>query len=196
MGKVLNGFTPNTAKNLQLDAGILVKNMTDIENFDGTIPEENKIGATSGGGSFGAVPTIRNIFEDLDGARGNYKDGNVIDTWDITLTATLKEITVENLQMALGASDTTPATTNKFDVTTARLEVKTTDYLDNVCWLGTMNGSDDPIIIELKNAMNTNGMTLSYTDKGTGGIELELKAHFDLNNADIVPFTIYTPKVV
>ena len=40
---------------------------------------------------------MRNIFEGIDGAKGNYKDGNVIDNWEITLTATVKEMTAKKL---------------------------------------------------------------------------------------------------
>lgn len=191
---VLNGFTPKTAKNLQLDAGILVKNLEDPSSFDGTLTDSQKIGATSGGGSFAAVPEMRNLFEDLDGARGNYKDGNVIDSWDITLTVTMKEMTTDNLKLAIGAADVTPASTGSFDVVQPRIVINSSDYLDNIVWMGTMNGSSDPIMIELKNAMNTNGINFAFTDKGTGGIEVEIKAHFDLNKPEEVPFTIYTPK--
>lgn len=196
MGKVLNGFTPNTAKNLQLDAGILVRGLADPSTFNGVLTSPAKsIGATSGGGSFTAVPEMRNIFEDLDGARGNYKDGNVIDSWEIKLTATLKEITAENFKLALAAADTTTAvSSSKYDTTEARLEIKTTDYLDNLCWIGTLNGSTTPIIIELKNVLNINGLNFTFADKSTGGVELELQAHLDITASDIVPFKIYTPK--
>lgn len=198
MGKVLNGFTPDTAKNLQLDAGILVLGLEKPEEFTGEIKTPARsIGATSGGAKFSATPEIRNIFEDLDGSRGSYMSGNVIDNWEITLTATIKEMTAENLRLSLGASDVTKATEDgKYDKITGRVEVKDGDYLKNICWLGTINGSDEPIIIELKNVLNTAGMSFTASDKATGGVDLELKAHFDLINPTEVPFVIYTPKAV
>lgn len=190
---ILSAFTKNTAKNMQLDAGLLVKGLTDILNFNGTIADEKKLGATSGGASFSATPEMRNIFEGIDGAKGNYKDGNVIDNWEITLTATVKEMTANNLKLAMATADI--ATGNdKFDVLTPRMEVKSTDYIDNICWLGTMNGSSEPMIIELKNVLNTNGISFTAEDKGSGSVELELKAHFDLSKPDEVPFNIYFPK--
>lgn len=192
---VLNGFRGDTAKNLQLDAGILVKNLTDPKAFAGILTDEQKLGATEGGASFVAVPEMRNIFDGIDGARGNFKDGNVIDSWEIKLTTTIKEMTVENFKLALGTGDTVKAgADDKFDTTTARTIVKETDYLDNVCWLGTLVGSTDPIIIELKNVMNVNGLNFTVSDKGTGTVELELQAHFDITDPNTVPFNIYTPK--
>lgn len=190
---ILSAFTKNTAKNMQLDAGLLVRGLTDILNFNGTIADEKKLGATSGGASFSATPEMRNIFEGIDGAKGNYKDGNVIDNWEITLTATVKEMTAKNLQLAMATADI-KSDNDKFDVLTPRMEVKSTDYIDNICWLGTMNGSSEPMIIELKNVLNTNGISFTAEDKGSGSVELELKAHFDLSKPNEVPFNIYFPK--
>ena len=197
MTKVLNGFTANTATNLQLDAGIFVRGLADPSTFNGTVTTPAKtIGATSGGGSFTAIPKFRNIFEDLDGARGVYKGGQVIDSWEIKLTTTIKEMTAENLKLALACADTTSAEPEgKYDTTTARLEVKDTDYLDNFCFIGTINGQDTPVIIEIKNVLNMNGLNLIVADKSTGSVSLELQAHFDLSKPDKVPFKIYTPKV-
>lgn len=196
MAKVLNGFTANTATNLQLDAGIFVRGLADPSTFNGTVTTPAKtIGATSGGGSFTAIPTFRNIFEDLDGARGVYKGGQVIDSWEIKLTTTIKEMTAENLKLALAAADTTAASSGKYDTTVARLEVKEEDYLDNFCFIGTINGQDTPVIVEMKNVLNMNGLNLTVADKSTGSVSLELQAHFDLSKPDEVPFKIYTPKV-
>ena len=196
MAKVLNGFTANTATNLQLDAGIFVRGLADPSTFNGTVTTPAKtIGATSGGGSFTAIPTFRNIFEDLDGARGVYKGGQVIDSWEIKMTTTIKEMTAENLKLALAAADTTAASSGKYDTTVARLEVKEEDYLDNFCFIGTINGQDTPVIVEMKNVLNMNGLNLTVADKATGSVSLELQAHFDLSKPDEVPFKIYTPKV-
>lgn len=193
MAGILSAFSKGTAKNMQLDAGILVRNLQNILDFDGDLADANKLGATSGGATFSATPELRNIFEGIDGAKGNYKDGNVIDNWEITLTATVKEMTAKNLQLAMASADIS-SSDDKFDVLSPRMDIKTTDYIDNICWLGTMNGSTDPMIIELKNVMNTNGISFTAEDKGSGSVELELKAHFDLSKPNEVPFKIYFPK--
>lgn len=197
MAKILNGFTKDTAKNLQLDAGIIVIGLASPENFAGELTGATLLGATSGGGSFVVETEVRNLFEDLDGARGNYKEGNVIDSYNITLTTTVAEMTAKNIKLALGAADTMAkqGTGTDVDITKARMTIKAEDYIDNVCWLGSLNGSDKPMIIELKNVMNTNGLNFTFEDKGKGKIELELKAHFDLTKPEEVPFAIYTPSV-
>ncbi len=185
---ILNGFTPQTAQNLQLDAGILVKNHVVGE----AIADANKLGATSGGATFSAVPELRNLFDDLDGARGNFKQGVVIDSWEISLTATVKEITAENVKLALAGATTSSEGTH--NVVTPSLSIDQTAFLDNLCWIGSVNGSDEFMVIELNNVLNTNGLSFTATDKGSGTVALELKAHFDVNNPLEVPFKIYTPK--
>ena len=197
MAKILNGLTKDTAKNLQLDAGIIVTGLASPESFSGELSGATLLGATVGGGSFVVETEVRNLFEDLDGARGNYKEGNVIDSYNVVLTTTVAEMTAKNIKLALGAADTTTkqGTGTNVDITKARMTIKAEDYIDNVCWLGSLNGSDKPMIIELKNVMNTNGLNFTFEDKGKGKIELELKAHFDLTKPEEVPFAIYTPSV-
>lgn len=187
----LNAFTEKTAKNLQLDAGLLVKNHTVGEE----ITAENKLGATSGGATFTATPTMRNLFDDIDGSRGNYKEGNVIDGWDITLSATVKEVTADNIKMALSAATKDSATEVGYSKITPKMTVEDSDFLDNLCWIGTLKGSEKPIVILLKNVMNTNGFSFTATDKGTGAVAMELKAHFDLTKPNEVPFEIYVPTI-
>lgn len=193
---ILSAFNKDTAKNMQLDAGMLIMNLPNPESFNGVIPEgAKKIGATEGGSNFVATPEIRNIFEGIDGARGNYKDGNAIDSWDIKLTATAKEMTAENLKLALAAATITAgSSSDKYDTLVPKMNISTADYIDNVCWLGKMNGSNTAMIIELKNVMNSTGINFTSTDKGTGSVEMELVAHFDLENPDDVPFRIHFPK--
>lgn len=190
----LNGFTVNTAKNLQLDAGILAKNVEDLENFNGTLLDSQKLGATSGGGTLTIVPTMRNLFEDLDGSRGSYVGGNVIDNYEIKLTVTVKEMTKENFKLALSASDETEGL--KHTKIKPRLMLNDDDYLQNVCWFGRINGSNEPCIIEIQNVLNVNGFNFTFADKDKGGLELELSANFKLENPEDVPVNIWLPKLV
>jgi len=189
---ILNGLRADSAKNFQLDAGILVKNIKDFSD----ITKGELLGATSGGGSFTAIPELRNIFEDIDGARGKYAEGDVIDNWETKLSATLKEVTKENITSALVACDVVVGSGESatYDTIQARNEIKDTDYIENICWCGTLKGSTSPIIIELKNAINEKGFELAFTDKGTGGIAVEFAGRFKLANPNNVPFTIHYPK--
>ena len=74
---MFSGFTAGTAKHLQLDAGAFLKNYDPTQDTWETAKATKLIGATSGGGSFSAVPTVRRI--EVDGVKGVYTvSGNII----------------------------------------------------------------------------------------------------------------------
>ena len=190
--KILSAFNETTAKDFQLGAGILVTGLTDIENFNGTVSKPAKtIGVSSGGWKFTATPEFWNLYEGVDGVVGDMKGGKQYANWEVKLTGSTKAINYENMKMAL-RSTTTPDGTNykKFSV-----DINITDehYLPNVCWIGTHAGSDKPLIIEIKNVLNTTGLSITAEDKATGTIEFELVGHFDPAKPHEVPFNIYYP---
>ena len=199
---ILNGLTTNTTKNLQLDAGIIATGNLDINAWDGSpssIPSFKALGATKGATTLSIIPELRNIFDGIDGCRGYYKGGTVIDNWDITLKATVSELTVENIKKALLITTATApsggASRDNYDILTPKLEIsETTDYIDKLYWLGTMAGQSKPIIIELYNVLNMSGFTLGAEDKATGSIEVEFRAHIELKSPKVVPVKIYLPK--
>lgn len=67
--------------------------------------------------------------------------------------------------MALASSKTedseTPAEYHKI---TANNEIAMDDYIDSIAWVGRLSGSDKPVIIVIKNALCTNGLTLTMQD--------------------------------
>lgn len=193
--KIFTGLNAKSAENMQLDAGMIAVGLKNPASFTGTLTEgEKSLGATAGGGSFTAVPELRNILEGVDGAGGSIKGGRVIDNWEVKLTFTLKEMTAESFQLAIGASNIKKATaSNKYDTVTAKNVIELSDYLSNICFLGTQVGSDLPIIIEVKNALSIGGCNFTFADKDTGGLEIEMEAHFDLNKMEEVPFAIHVP---
>ena len=82
---VFSGFTNNTPKHLQMDAGAFLKNYDVTKDTWATAKETKLLGATAGGGSFSAVPAIRRI--EVDGVKGAVKGMETIDEWVVTLTA-------------------------------------------------------------------------------------------------------------
>ena len=197
----LSAFTTNTAKNIQLDAGVILKGVTDGEvqaltdasAVDKLISTKG-LGATKGGATFSAIPEIRSLLDGINGTRGNYKEGMIIDSWDITLKTTVSELTANNFKLALGMkaeAGTAAGQHKKFTPTVGILKSK--HFEDSVAWVGMLAGNAKPIVILIKNVYASNGLTLSAEDKGTGSVELELKGTFSLAHPDDVPFTLYYP---
>lgn len=189
-----SGFTANTAKHLQLDAGAFLKNYDVTKDTWETAKSTKLLGATSGGGSFSAVPTVRRI--EVDGVKGAAKGMEDIGEWVVTLTANVKEITADVIKTALGAAETAAADAPAgYTKITAKNEISLEDYLDNMTWVGRLSGSNDPVIIVVKNALSTNGLTISFADKSEGLIPITVTGHYDPENLASPPFEIYYPKV-
>ena len=190
----ITGITSNTPKKLLLDAGAFYKNYDLTKGF-----EENagtRIGATQGGGSFSAVPTVRKI--EVDGAKENVKGLQAIDGWVVTLTANAKEVDADNLALALGAATT--ASSTEAGVTgstkiTGNADFADENYLTNITWVGRLSGSDDPVIIVVKNALSLNGLSMTMADKAEANIPITITGHYSLDDLDTPPFEIHYPTV-
>lgn len=201
MGRPVTAVRPQTFERLQLDAGAFVKNFDVSTHTEYDALEEalfaaikdgtKALGATRGGGTFTATPTIRN--READGKRYEFKGSTVIDFWDIKLTTTLMEITPDNFTLALGTAEKTEDktfTVGKKTTIKLRTSIKDEDYIQNLVWFG--DTSKGFVAIALDNALNNTGVTLTFSDKGEGTIPVEFHAYQDtVENNEYAPCAIY-----
>lgn len=191
--KKYSGFTTETAKSLLLNAGAYFKNFTvGTDDFDSAVTAGKLIGATKGGGEFSAVPEIRQI--EVDGVAGRAKGLETIDSWDIYIKANVLEVKETTIQSGLAASSVDTSTNTDYDIITASNNLEVSDYIDNITWVGTLSGSNKPVIIQIFNALNTEGLKFSTTDKAEATISLTFYAHYTQDDLDTPPFKIYYPK--
>ena len=179
------GLRASTFENLQLTAGMFLANFdystaTDAATLGALLKTEREktsgsalIGATRGGGTFVCTPNTRSI--EADGKREEWKGSSVNDGWTIKLTTTLLEINADNLKRSFGTADVTD--TEKKHTIKIRTDIKDADYIDSLVWVG--DTSKGYVLIAIKNALNTAGATLTWTDKGEGTIPVEFTAHQD-----------------
>lgn len=179
------GLRASTFENLQLNAGMFLANFdystaTDAATLGALLKTEREktsgsalIGATRGGGTFVCTPNTRSI--EADGKREEWKGSSVNDGWTIKLTTTLLEINATNLKRAFGTADVTD--TEKKHTIKIRTDIKDADYIESLVWVG--DTSKGYVLIAIKNALNTAGATLTWTDKGEGTIPVEFTAHQD-----------------
>lgn len=174
------GLTPDSFMNMQLNSGAFFENfdIEDVETADDlmalvVIALENKdkaLGATTGGGSFQAVPGTRQI--EADGMRSPIIGSTVIDSWEVKLTTTLKEITKKNLFRALVTAEENPLTGGiRF-----RNNLLPGDYIKNLVWIGDLLDGR-LVLIRIDNALNITGANFTFTDKGEGTLPVEFRAH-------------------
>lgn len=185
-----------TFENLQLNAGIFIKNFTytSITNAaalktaiaSAITTGTNILGATRGGGSFTVTREMRT--PEVDGKRYGFKGDTFIDSVEAQLSTTLIEITPDNLVNALGSAKAT--TSGSKATITLSTAFDTNDYLTNLCWIGDL-ADGRYVLICLKNAINTADLTLTFSDKGEGTLPVEFHARqASVNDYDEAPFEI------
>jgi hypothetical protein len=185
-----------TFQNLQLNAGAFLIGFDYSTYNDATalrtalsnaLQDSTKLlGATRGGGTFVVTSEIRE--PDVDGKRYRFKGGAFVDSVDAQLTGTLVEIMPERFAQVLATGET-ETTGNK---TTVKMHtaIQSGDYISSLVWVGDMSDGG-LVLIALKNALNNNGMTLTFTDKGEGTIPFEFHAYQDaVEDYDYAPFEV------
>lgn len=185
-----------TFQHLQLNAGAFLVNFeySTYATADAlktalatALRDETKIlGSTRGGGTFVVTSTIRE--PEVDGKRYRFKGGAFVDDVDAQMTGTLVEIIPQRFAQILATGEATTAgqkTTIKMHTA-----IQDTDYLTNLVWVGDMSDGR-LVLIALKNALNNNGMTLTFSDKGEGTIPFEFHAYQDsVEDYDFAPFEV------
>lgn len=193
MSQTYSGFTAQTAENLLLDSGAFFANF-DIasDTFESAVAAGKLIGATRGGGEFSATPEIRAI--EIDGVKGKAKGLQVIDSWAVTITANVLEVTRDGLARALTASEIDTDSNLIYDIIKAKNYIELTDYITNITWIGKKSGTAEPVIIQVYNVINTSGITLTTQDKNEAVIAMTFEGHYDADQLDNPPFAIFYPK--
>lgn len=202
----VTGLRNDTPMNMQLDAGLFVTGFTPgdtvktAEAFLSALQTfittgTGLMGATRGGGTFVAQPTIRE--PEIDGKRGRVKNAMKADNWDIRLTGTLIEITPSNWKLVLPGADVAApsATGDKHTKITLRTVFSGTDYIPKVSWISLL-GDGTYMMITIENAINIDGTTLTFLDKNEGTLPFNFAATMaQLTGNTTLPFSIdyYAP---
>lgn len=176
---ILTGFQSTTPSNFQLGAGVLLRNF-DVATK--TVSKSDIISATRGGGSFSAVPTVRQVA--VDGVPTYTKGLETVDEWVVTLNTTILECTEANLKLALGLG-----TATQEGKITATNDANDDDYAD-VWWVGNRKDGAK-IAIRVMNAVNLGGLNLTITDKGEGTIAVTFTGHYAQDKLNTAPFEIH-----
>lgn len=185
-----------TFQNLQLNAGAFLIGFDYSEYVDATamrtalataLQDSSKLlGATRGGGTFVVTSEIRE--PDVDGKRYRFKGGAFVDSVDAQLSGTLVEIRPEIFARVLATGEST--TSGKKTTVKMHTAIQNTDYIDSLVWVGDMSDGG-LVLIALKNALNNNGMTLTFSDKGEGTIPFEFHAYQNtVEDYDYAPFEV------
>lgn len=182
MSRKFTKIPQETFNELQVDAGVLVKNFSvDTPNLE----DADIICATTGGINVTCTPTFSDWGEDVDNCPNGMKELMHLDSWETSIGLTALNVTPEIVRRALGAADVTDSDGK----IVPRMELKDTDFAD-VWWIG--DRSDDGLVaVRLINALSTAGLSLQTTKNGKGQISITLSGHVSINAQDVVPMEFY-----
>lgn len=198
--KNYNGLTEKTTKTLQLGASAVFKNFDPSTDTYASAKTAGKcLGATRGGVNIRIENTIEQI--EVDGAGGRMKGLGQITAIAASAAFSLIEVSAENLALALGAAvidDESQDNPTGYDKITGTYELADEDFIENVTIIGCISGSDKPIIFQLLNGFNEDGLTLQTGDTGSGVLPVTVYAYNDVDEAMedelIPPYNIFYPK--
>lgn len=183
--------------NLQINAGAFIANFdvyaaVDAESLRALVKalvlanDPTVLGMTSGGGTFTATRELRKA--EVDGLRYPFKGDSFVDSMDANITSTQVEIISANIARLISADVTASGRKTMINIKTAiRPEI---DYLNNLCWVGDLNGGG-LVVIELDNALNTEDFSFTFADKAEGKLTFGFHAHQSTVTAyDEAPFRV------
>lgn len=187
----LSGVTTTTVKNILLDAGAVYLNY-------GVPVTERLLGATSGGNKFKIIREFKDV--EVDGVKGPVKGLKRIITEYATLEVNLKELSKENLLLALPGSAATltdakgvTGTTHNAIVSTGNIAA--IDYMNNIAIVTTVSGSTEPCVIVIKNVLSDGELEMELKDKDEAIATLTLTSHYDPADLTKVPYEIRYPVI-
>lgn len=190
------GYTKRTAENFIIDAATI---FTDFKyesegGFTGT-----PLGATSGGVTVNIEQTYRK--PEVDGTYIMDVVGlEFMESAKATVTASLKELTAENLRRSLNGTITEASVEGApegYKVITTKRYVEESDYIPTIAIVGIHNGTKKPIIFVLDNGLVTSPLELGTEDNNEATIEQTITAHASYEQliADEFPWKILYPEV-
>lgn len=190
--KRMTGYTEKTMTDLQTGAGAYFRDF-DVEKdtFASAVAAGKLIGATQGGGSFTAKPTITPI--EVDGVPSAAMGMEEVEGWEVTMQANIMEVTATNIANALGASKTSNVKNGTYKKVEGRMYIELSDYKGNVTFLGDVKGYDEPMIIQVYNALATDGISINPQDKKVSLIPTTFKGHVSPTDYEVPPFAIFIP---
>jgi len=194
-GHKFSGLTEKTPQSIQVGAGVFCVNVEPITappTFESLIAlvekasQENRVlGATRGGGTFAAK--IETSVIDIDDMKHPLEGTVEVTGQEARFTGTTVEVKKENIPFLLPMS----AVDAKHGGLTMSSMLLPSHYLKNVLWVGNMTGGG-AIAIMIYKALNTEGITLTFTSSGGATMPFNYLAHQpDPSNVQFAPFHIW-----
>lgn len=182
-------MNPDDFKHMTWDAGII---MDSFEPSTGTVTLSSIRWATTGDNSFSATRDLTDMGEDINNCPEGTMQLQRANAWQAQLTGTAVTITTAEVAEFLGNADIDTSDTTKI---VPRTDLLLSDFKDK--WLlvnySEYNGETKGgwVAIHLLNALSTDGFTGNFGKNANGQFPYTLRAFYDMDDMDTVPFEIY-----
>lgn len=176
-------ISADAASKMQVSAGLL------LNKFDVKLPvkpaDADIVCETTGNFSITCVPTVSDLFSDVNNAPLNTKEGKRIDGWTCGLSVTALSITDKTLKLALGA-----VSADSDGGITARKQYETTDF-QSLYWIGDMLDDDKLLVVVMDDTVSTGGVSFTAQNNSKGQLALTLTPHASMATPDKIPMAFY-----
>lgn len=195
------GYTASTPKHYLINAGAIYKNLTwnPTGGKEGAGQwEGDLLGATAGGNKVTVEVNYRVV--EIDGVFTPAVGQKILESQTAKIETNVKELTAENIRLSINGeikeADGTDAPTG-YKVISGKSKLENTDYIENLGIVGTMSGTNDPIIVIIDNALCTSGLDFETKDNEEAVITMTFEAHADEGQIDdlSLPCRIYFPNI-
>ena len=177
----------DTFQKLQINAGVMA---SDFTPGTGTLNSANILGATTGGLTVTAVPTFKDMGEDIDNCPKNTKELKKITEYEVKASGTFVTISAAAAKKLIGAA------TIDSDKITPSMSLDSTNDFGDIWIIGDYsdkNGSTNGgfVACHILNALSTGGFSLVTADQEKGKFAFEFTGHVSINAQGTVPFELY-----
>lgn len=168
-------------KKMAKDAGILVTAFNPAAPAE--VSDEDIICTTSGGYNITSTPTYTDLFEDVDNAPNNTKEGLVLEGWEHKISFETVNLNEKSIKLALGAVDVVG---NKI---TPADELKDAHFSELWWLVNTMDGGI--AAVHISNALSTGGLSIQSGKNSKATNSLEITAYTSIASGASAPMEYY-----
>lgn len=196
---LITGLHGETYKGLVGNAGCAFRNFGDLSTMKATdLPTaldlarkdpKKMMGATDGAFKITDETATRKAKLD-DVGDNNIKGTTIVTSKNVHAAFTLKEMTVENIAMALGNAEILPTVDGRTEIK-PRYNITEESYIDDITHFAEFADGSGYFVTQLLNSLNVKGFDFATESLGEAALAIDMVAHMEDTYSDDLPVKYY-----